>query len=219
MPRSKKDDEIRRKYKSYNEESMKNTVSQVKNGTLSVKRAAEIYGINRSTLINHLKNYKCKAVDHPTVLTLQEEKLLVNSLIKLAEWGFGLDRFKLRIAWIKSFENRWKKEIRNRVAQNLPKNRAEACSLETLNDFYEKFKNAIEGLDLSNKPQNIFNCDESGFQTDAGIQKILCRKGSNIPHKLGNVTKATYTALVCCSAIGEYLPLFVNYKGQHLYAT
>ncbi|KAJ8931131.1 hypothetical protein NQ314_016012 [Rhamnusium bicolor] len=198
MPHSKKSDEVRRKYKSYNEKSMKNAVSQVKNETLIVKRAAEMYGINRSTLINHLKNYKCKAVGRPTVLTLQEEKLLVNSLIKLAEWSSGLDRFKLRICvqdylkrmdrpnpfkngfpgidWIKSFENRWKKEIRNRVAQSLPKNMAEACSLEVLNVFYEKLKNIIERLDLSSKLQNIFNSDESGFQTDVGIQKILSQR-------------------------------------------
>lgn len=40
-----------------------------------------------------------------------------------------------------------------------------------MEDFHSKLKNAIERLGLENKPQNIFNCDESGFQTDAGIQK------------------------------------------------
>lgn len=33
------------------------------------------------------------------------------------------------------------------------------------------------------------------------------------------MTKSTYTVLVCCNAIGHYLPLNVNYKGLHLYST
>lgn len=121
---------------------------------------------------------------------------------------------------VSGFEKRWKDQLSRRVAQNLPKNRAEACSAEVLQDFYVKLKDAIQRNNLEQRPQNIFNCDESGFQTDVGIQKILCRKGSRNPHKVvGSVTKSTYTVLVCCNAIGDYLPLYVNYKGLHLYST
>lgn len=220
---------------------MQLAVNEIKNGNLNVKKAAERYGINRSTLINHLKKSKCGKVGHPTVLTSNEEELLVHSLIKLGEWGFGLDRRKVRLCvqefvkrmdrpnpfkdglpgedWCRQFENRWRNQLSRRISQNLPKNRADACSAEIIEDFFLKLNETVERLGLQNKPENIYNCDESGFQTDAGQQKILCKRGSRNPHKVvGSTTKATYTILVCCNAIGTYLPLFVNYKGLHLYS-
>lgn len=57
------------------------------------------------------------------------------------------------------------------MAQNLPKNRAEACSKEVLEDFFTKLENVVKRCKLEKKPTHIFNCDESGFQTDAGLQK------------------------------------------------
>ncbi|KAJ8949039.1 hypothetical protein NQ314_008290 [Rhamnusium bicolor] len=63
----------------------------------SIKPAAEIFAINRTTLMNHVKNYKCNAIGRSTVLTRDEEQLIVHALTKLADWGFGLDRFQLQI--------------------------------------------------------------------------------------------------------------------------
>ncbi|CAH1224436.1 unnamed protein product [Diabrotica balteata] len=63
-------------------EEMKKAVEEVKNGE-SCKRSAERHDINRTTLLNHVKGIKCKNVGRPTVLTHQEEELLVHSLQKL----------------------------------------------------------------------------------------------------------------------------------------
>ncbi|GLV41745.1 hypothetical protein CBL_12034 [Carabus blaptoides fortunei] len=60
-------------------------------------------------------------------------------------------------------------------SKSTQKERAEACSVEVMEDFHSKLKNAIERLGLENKPENIFNCDEPGFQTDT---KKLYRKGT-----------------------------------------
>lgn len=233
--------QTKRAYRTFSDERMQSAVNCIRNEGVSIKRASEMYAINRTTLMNHVKNYKCNAVGRPTVLTKDEEQLIVHALVKLSDWGFGLDRFQLQICvqdylrridrenpfknglpgkdWLAGFQKRWKNQLSRRIAQNLPKNRAEACSDEVMRDFAKKLKATIERNNLENKPQNIFNCDETGFQTDVGIQKILCRKGSRNPHKVvGSVTKSTYTVLVCCSAIGDYLPLYINYKGFHLYS-
>lgn len=47
---------------------MKSAIKFVKNKGVSIKRAAQLFGINRTTLLNHLKNYKFKDVGRPTVL-------------------------------------------------------------------------------------------------------------------------------------------------------
>ncbi|XP_018578113.1 uncharacterized protein LOC108916364 [Anoplophora glabripennis] len=216
-----------RKYKSYDHEAMQKALQAVRNGD-SFKATAQRYGINRTTLMNHFKGFKCKAVGHPTVLTYEEEEMLVHTLVKLGVQDYvqKLDRpnpFRngmQGIDWCMMFEKRWSKEISRRVAQNLPKNRAVAGSREVMEDCYNKLQAVYSHFGLDKKPQNIFNCDEIGFQTDAGVQKVLCKRGSRNPNKLvGSVTKATYTVLICCNAVGDFLPMFINYKGLHLYST
>ncbi|KAJ8969301.1 hypothetical protein NQ314_001840 [Rhamnusium bicolor] len=69
--------------------------------------------------------------------------------------------------WCLMFERRWSKELSRRVAQNLPKNWAAAGSQEVMEDCYNKLKDIFARFDLQNKPQNIFNGDEIGFQTDS----------------------------------------------------
>ncbi|KAI4455461.1 madf domain transcription factor [Holotrichia oblita] len=222
-----------RKYKNYSEDGMAAAIEAVQNGRMSKNRAAVCYGINRTTLINHIKGTKCKKVGRPTVLNHQEEQLMVHALLKLADWGYGFDRQQLRrcvqdflrkldrpnpfrdglpgVDWCIAFEKRWKQEISRRVAQNLPKNRALAGTHDVMLDFHNKIKELTEKYDLTNKPQNIFNCDETGFQTDAGTQKVLCKRGTRNPTKLvGSVSKGMYTVLMCCNAVGEFLPMFIN---------
>ncbi|KAJ8969302.1 hypothetical protein NQ314_001841, partial [Rhamnusium bicolor] len=60
MPRAKKprraDAQL---YKSYGDDSIKKAVEEVCGGG-SYKAVANRYGINRTTLINHVKGMKCK---------------------------------------------------------------------------------------------------------------------------------------------------------------
>ena len=41
--------------------------------------------------MNHLKAYRSGPVGRPTLLTNDEERVIVHALIKLGEWGFGVD--------------------------------------------------------------------------------------------------------------------------------
>jgi len=130
----------------------------------------------------------------------------------------GKSDVKPGIEWLYGFERRWKSELTRRVAQPLPANRAYACNSRVVEDFFDKLLDIFNRLNLHTKPQNIFNVDETGFQTDIGSQKIFCKRGLKNPHKtVASSTKTMYTVQVCCSAIGNFLPLYVVYKGKHLY--
>ena len=241
MPRTYKRAEGARKY-GYSAESMQHAVVDVKENAMSIKKAAFLHNVNRTTLINHLKAYRSGPVGRPTLLTNDEERVIVHALIKLGEWGFGVDRNAVQcivkdylqsvgrehsfqcgkpgIDWLYGFEKRWKSELTRRVAQPLPANRAYACNPAVVNDFFEKLTSAYERLGLRGKPQNVFNVDETGFQTDIGSQMMFCKRGAKNPHKtVATSTKCMYTVQVCCSAVGEYLPMYVVYKGKHLYNT
>ena len=73
----------------YSVEAMSQAVADVKNNVYSIKK---VYEINRTTLLNHLKNEHDGKIGRQTILTRQEESLLVHALKKLGEWGFGIDR-------------------------------------------------------------------------------------------------------------------------------
>jgi len=58
---------------------------------MSIKKATFVHSVNRTTLMNHLKAYRSGPVGRPTLLTNDEERVIVHALIKLGEWGFGVD--------------------------------------------------------------------------------------------------------------------------------
>ena len=72
-------------------------------------------------------------------------------------------------------------------------------------------------MDLLDKPSNIFNDDESGYQADQGKYNVVVKKGQSRPSRLtGNNQKQQYTVLWTGNANGVMLPLFVIYKAKNL---
>jgi hypothetical protein len=68
------------------------------------------------------------------------------------------------------------------------------------------------------RPCNIYNMDESGFMSQ-GEQNIICKKGARNAYMFtGDGEKKQYTINVCGNASGDYLPLYILYKGKHLYS-
>ena len=80
-----------RKY-GYAEDAMQRAVMDVNENGVSVKKAAFIHGLIRTTLMHDLKNSSNGQVGHSFSLTVEEESLIVHALQKLGDWGFGLDR-------------------------------------------------------------------------------------------------------------------------------
>ena len=56
-------------------------------------------------------------------------------------------------------------------------NRAQSLNSTNLDLFFEMCQNYYDHLEMHDKPQNIYNVDESGFSGDQGGQKICAKKG------------------------------------------
>ncbi len=75
-------------------------------------------------------------------------------------------------------------------------------------------------LNLFDRPQCIFNVDETGFQCDRGDTFVLAPRGARIVDAVSNNnTKAMFTVNWCVNAIGEFTPLYVLYKSKELHAS
>ncbi|XP_063216743.1 uncharacterized protein LOC134527745 [Bacillus rossius redtenbacheri] len=101
-----------------------------------------------------------------------------------------------------------------RKPEGLSKMRAAAMDEKDFNDFYDLFGDLTNELELREKPERIYNVDESGFPLNNKPSKIICEKGQREVIKLTSVERGENVSVVACfSASGLYIPPFVIFKG------
>jgi len=117
--------------------------------------------------------------------------------------------------WLKEFRNRHKETLGYRLKNTISKQRACSLNSSTLNQFYNIIEGELTELNLHNRPQNIFNCDETGFQSYGSRSKVFCsKKDSNVNELANNNEKQTYTMQCCTDACGNFLSHYVIFKGK-----
>ena len=63
------------------------------------------------------------------------------------------------------------------------------------------------GIDITAiPPEQIFNCDETGFLLSAQENVVLSESYNKNPHRIGGNTKNSLTVLACGSAAGQLMP-------------
>jgi hypothetical protein len=233
-----------KKMTKYSEEQMQLAIKDVNRNTYSLNQAAKLYGIPKTTLFDRVNNrYDRPGTGSGATSWLPEEfeSLLVDALIKLAEWGYGLNFSGVKmivrsflkntefkhlfkngipgVDWYRHFMHRHRTQISERKVQNLASNRAYSCTPDIIDDFFTLLSKQFDSSNFE-MAHLIWNVDESGFSCDPGNDKIICPRGSKDVKKLvGNNEKAMYTVASCCSAAGEFLPPFFVYGSTNIYNT
>ena len=94
------------------------------------------------------------------------------------------------------------------MAEQLDNYRASSCTPDVLNNYFDQ---TIHENDLFTKPNQIFNCDETGMPLNPKPSKVLVSKGTKHPRAITTGNKTQITVLACCNAAGYCLPPFVLY--------
>ena len=162
---------------------------------------------------------------------------MVDYIKTLARWGYPLNKDAVKLLaqnyayvndiqrngnkwvpgedWLKEFRTRQKDSLGLRLKNTISKQRACSLNENSLTMFYEILKRELDSLDLHYKPQNVFNCDESGFQSYGSRSKVFCSKQDKNVHDLAvNNEKQSYTVQVCADACGNFLSHYVVFKGN-----
>lgn len=85
--------------------------------------------------------------------------------------------------------------------------------------FYELLNKEVERLGIKDKPECVFNCDESGFPTDSLKCKYVGPVGEKcIPVTHGCNRENTTVLAVCCADGGAMDPL-ITFRGKNLQST
>lgn len=141
----------------------------------------------RSTLQNRLQRKHNKHVGRPTVLSTEEEHLLVQTLAELANRGYPLTKQDIKVM-IKCYLDKGGR-IEERFKHNVPGDEFIRCFAARNNLSYwspgniklarakvgnsKTYFNNIQGVLSNTEPRNIYNYDETNVTDDPGSKDFL----------------------------------------------
>lgn len=211
-------------YKSWNKSSITTAVTAVATGQMSQRRAAEEFGIPRSTLGDHVRGRVLPGAKsgNPKYLSDQEEVELSRFLLKCSSVGFPRSRkdvlaivqracnskgreVNVTHGWWESYLKRHP-ELALRTAASVSAARAKASDPEVISTYFDMLEKCLVEYDLLDKPAQIFNLDESGMPLEHLPPKAVCMKGTRNPLCITSGNKAHITVVACVNAAGWCIP-------------
>ncbi|CAF2918027.1 unnamed protein product [Rotaria sp. Silwood2] len=225
----------------YTPEDLDKAVLEVREKKLSVKDAAAHYHIPIRTIFHKLSgNRSGVGRGTKTRLTKEEESYLVHTILLFQKWQrplspsiiIGLAKsymiqlnknisknFTLR-DWFYGFMQRWSNEIKLAKTVKLEKSRSVACRKEIIDAWFKHLREVLEKFQLLDRPEALWNADESGFFEDPGRRSVVVKRGTK--HAISSQSgtgKSMTTVLMCVSANGEKLPPYIVYRGIKLWSS
>ncbi|KAJ8036481.1 hypothetical protein HOLleu_20471 [Holothuria leucospilota] len=202
------------KYRKYTQATLELAFAKIKNGEMTLRQAARLYSVPKSTLNDKLKGrVQLRAKSGPmTNISNAEEDRLESWLLKMSQIGYGQTKRELKSTvkkildedqrttmfkdnlpgcdWFERFLARHPK-ISERCGEALGKERA-VLNTEKIDTWYHEFYEYMtkdsdlegKGLEIFGDPRRIFNCNESGFPLSGKTEKVLAPGGSRNVYQL-----------------------------------
>ncbi|XP_053392934.1 uncharacterized protein LOC128555225 [Mercenaria mercenaria] len=226
----------------YSPSKMKQAIASVKSGTLSRRKAAELYGIPKTTLLDKLSGRSPEERVRPgpaTVLTEAEENVLCDYIKLMASIGYPVTRDELLTEvkkvidldgrntpfrnnkpgkdWFYAFRRRHP-DLSERSAMCLGHHRA-VVNMAMIQGWFDGLVEHLQSevqdyQSLLKDPRRLFNCDESGFPLCLKTGKVLAERGARHVYHVSSSNKQQITVMVCFSAFGNYVPPLIVYPGE-----
>ncbi|XP_060801979.1 uncharacterized protein LOC132902121 isoform X1 [Amyelois transitella] len=223
---------------SYKKEDLQAAVHAVRNGSLTGYKAAQIYNIPRTTIMDHVHRKRLSNTlgKRPT-LSPDIENNIASCLHIMEKYGFGLTRAEISdlVAeyvtknniqtcfkngkpgkdWIAGFRERNNLSIKK--PQPVEYARKVAADPFVLSEYYELLNKTIKTLGLQDKPGAIWNVDETNFSKDPLKSKIVGVKGHAATRTISTPGKDNTTVLLGASAAGDKIPPLIIFKGKYVW--
>lgn len=227
---------------AYGENQMEKAINAVRHGSSTISKASKDYGIPYITLYSRLKGLrgvKSCSQGRPTVITLQEESKLAAHLRTLEKWGFALSQSELAekvreyvmlnnipnpfrnnkpgTDWLILFKKRHKLSVKK--PQNLEFCRKKSTDPFVINKYFDLLEATLTSLDLLDKPESVYNLDETSLCSDPLKVKVVGAKGQPSCRVTAGSGKENFTILAGASAAGVKLPPLVIFKGSNVWSS
>ena len=224
----------RPKYRQYDMASMRAAFQATQNG-MSVYRAARQFEVPECTLRDRtlgLIDENAK-LGTPTLLSECEEKGLAEHIKYMASIGYGYTKEEvLHVAtnyavsvgkksesephfsdlWFYKFMKRCG-DLQVAKPHKLAIIRAKTSSRETVTKYYDELNTLMTSNGLHDKPENIYNIDETYISLEHNPPKVVCNKGSNA-QAVTSPRGQNVTQIGSGNAQGNFLPPYYIFPGK-----
>jgi hypothetical protein len=230
-------------------------VQRVQGDGISIRQAAEEFGICHMTIFRHLQSSR---MEHPlsnpgrqSALPSSAEADIASLIKSAASHGFAIQRSELKgfvesyvirkwndddeigcylrrhcsfkqkspgDEWIRSFLHRYHLSLL--IPNTLERKRKDASSDPFLiYEYYDLLERELDRLEIRNKPENIWNVDESSFFTDPSRGRVVGEKGTCAYRAISSSGRDCFTAMAAVNAAGGSLSPLIIFKGKNLQTT
>ena len=229
------------KPKSNKEDIIKQALHTIRDGS-TIKGTARRFNIPESTLRHRMKmlanGKELVGSGRKTALTPDMERDLAHCIQTLCNAGFSpsADEVKNLVQdfvianklktpfkdgrpgkdWFKQFLSRQKLSTKKATMISAARKAATANPF-IIYDFYEVIDKVITENNLS--PNQVWNCDESGFPTDPSKYKVVAPIGKAAWKTTCGAGRENVTVLATCSASGRALDPLIVFSGKNFQST
>lgn len=211
---------------------MERALIEVKSGRCTVRQAAKEFGVPKSSLGDRVSGRVAPGSRSgpAQLITSADEELLVEFSLYMSKHGFPLTKQQLvsfastiykrqhrRVAfsklgqtWWLNFRKRQEKNITIQPADNVVRGRTLCVRKEAVDHFFHLLNTVMDTHGLRDKPHQIFNCNDMGFQL--GRKRVILSKTASLGCKPAPGLRDHISVLACFSAAGHDIPPFIIYS-------
>ncbi|CAG2227891.1 unnamed protein product [Mytilus edulis] len=184
---------------------------------MSKLKASKLYNIPRTTLLRRLKTMDLASpATKPTVLAIKDEEALVGHILRMEERGFGLTITDVRkLAYEiavrsgrkhcfnndkKSAGYDWWQGFRDRhpcLSVRIPEGLSSMLNPNVISAYFKKLGSFMNKLKIKDKPQQIFNADETGVSTVHDPSKVVGKRGKKSVHSKTSGERGENVTALC----------------------
>ena len=115
--------------------------------------------------------------------------------------------------WMKAFMKRNKLSLK-KASMICISRKSNTANPFVIYDFYDKLATIFDANPDLN-PENIWNCDESGFPTDPGKSKVIAPRNKPGFKLSYGARRENITTLAVCNATGKVLDPLIIFQGKN----
>ena len=221
----------------YDPESLETAVKTVREGHLSIRKAAAKFKVPKSTLGDHLirKVPRQAKMGRQPAIPLEVEDKIAQCATENARKGFGVGRKEVMLRagrvcrtlhiktpfrggipgknWWRGFKARHP-ELSIRKPEALAVSRSRLMNPLVVATYFSDLGKVVTSLGLLNKPHCIWNADETGVILTHKPTSVVARKGARgVPGRTAN-SRESITTLATVNAAGQRMPPLHIVKGK-----
>lgn len=158
----------------------------------------------------------------------------------MSKWGFGLVKEEIKDTiqeyvienniktpfkdnrpgddWFIAFRDRHNLSVKKPEALEVTR-RTITSDPFIIHEFYDLLSSEIKRLGLDNRPDCIYNLDESGFNMDPSKSTVVTEKGKPAQRVIQGSGRENTTVLACVNAEGKALPPLVIFEANKFWST